>query len=79
MPGEVVTNLNGEPINKTTIKLDGTDKTTTSDLLGIYRLDRITPDDYKINVSAAGYTSQSVIHHISRGKIDEVNFKLGNL
>ena len=44
--------------------------------MGIYRLDRITPDDYMINVSASGYTSQQVVHHISRGKIDELNFSL---
>ncbi len=71
--------MSGEPIKDATIKPDGTDKTAITDLMGIYRLDRIAADDYKINVSAAGYTSQSVIHHISRGKIDEANFKLGNL
>ncbi|HEY9363030.1 MAG TPA: hypothetical protein VIQ00_07205 [Chitinophagaceae bacterium] len=27
-------------------------------------------------VSATGYTSQQVAHHINRGRIDELNFQL---
>ena len=72
----VVRNINGQAIANAVIQLDGTSKKDVSDLMGIYRLDRITPDDYMINVSASGYTSQQVVHHISRGKIDELDFSL---
>jgi len=34
------------------------------------------PDDYVANVSAGGYASQQMVHHISQGKIDELDFQL---
>jgi hypothetical protein len=55
-----VRNINGQAIANAVIQLDGTSKKAVSDLMGIYRLDRITPDDYMVNVSASGYTSQQV-------------------
>jgi hypothetical protein len=33
-------------------------------------------DDYNVVCSAPGYTTQTVMHHISRGKVDELNFVL---
>jgi hypothetical protein len=36
----------------------------------------VAPDDYVVNVSASGYTSQQRVHRISRGKMDELDFHL---
>jgi hypothetical protein len=66
----------GEPIVDATIQLEGTDKKAVTNLAGVYHPDRVWTDDYVVIVSASGYTSQQVAHHISRGKIDELNFQL---
>jgi hypothetical protein len=71
-----VRNSSGGVIAHATIQLDGTNKKAVTNLLGIYRLDRVAPDDYVVNVSASGYTSQQVVHRISRGKMDELDFHL---
>jgi hypothetical protein len=71
-----VLNSNGQPIAHATVQLDGTTKKAVTDLLGRYHLDRVIPDDYLVNVSANGYTPQQVVHHISRGKMDELDFHL---
>jgi hypothetical protein len=47
-----------------------------TDLMGTYRLVRITPDDYMVVVSAEGYTPHQELHHVSSGKIDELDFHL---
>ena len=72
----IVRNVNGEAIAHATVALGGTDKSAVTDLMGVYRLDRVTPDDYLVNVSATGYIPQQVVHHISRGRIDELDFHL---
>ena len=66
----------GQPIVNATIQLEGTDKKTVTNLAGIYHLNRVATADYIVQVSATGYTSQQVAHHISRGKMDELNFQL---
>jgi Carboxypeptidase regulatory-like domain len=71
-----VRNSSGEVIAHATIQLDGTHKKVVTNLQGIYRLDRVAPDDYVVNVSASGYTSQQVVHRISRGKMNELDFHL---
>lgn len=71
-----VRNSSGGVIAHATIQLDGTDKKAITNLQGIYRLDRVAPDDYVVNVSASGYTSQQMVHRISRGKMDELDFYL---
>jgi hypothetical protein len=71
-----VRNSNGQAVVNATVQLDGTTKKAVTDLMGLYRIDRVTPDDYLVNVSADGYTPQQVMHHISRGKMDELDFHL---
>ena len=71
-----VRNSNGQAVAHATVQLDGTTKKAVTDLLGLYRIDRVRPDDYLVNVSANGYTPQQVVHHISRGKMDELDFYL---
>lgn len=71
-----VRNSNGQALANATVQLDGTTKKAITDLLGRYRLDRVVPDDYLVNVSADGYTPQQLLHHISRGKMDELDFHL---
>jgi hypothetical protein len=71
-----VRNSNGQALFNATVELEGTTKKAVTDLLGRYRLDRVIPDDYLVNVSANGYTPQQLLHHISRGKMDELDFHL---
>ena len=71
-----VRNSNGQAVANATVQLEGTTKKAVTDLLGLYHLDRVPPGDYVVNVSADGYTQQQVMHHISRGKIDELDFYL---
>ncbi len=52
------------------------DKITTTDLNGAYHIDRISAGDYTVNVVATGFTTQTVTHHIVRGKIDELDWQL---
>jgi hypothetical protein len=66
----------GKPIVNATIQLEGTDKKAVTNLAGVYHLDHVRTDDYMVIVSATGYTSQQVAHHINRGRIDELNFQL---
>jgi hypothetical protein len=35
------------------------------------------PDDYLVVCTVEGYEPKAVMHHISRGKIDEVDFVRG--
>lgn len=71
-----VRNIAGDGIPDAAIQLGDTDKRVLTDLLGAYRLERVIPDDYVVHVSASGYTSQHLVHHISRGKMDELHFHL---
>ncbi|MEO8413683.1 MAG: carboxypeptidase-like regulatory domain-containing protein [Ginsengibacter sp.] len=73
-----VRNTGGEPMAHVTIALEGTAKEAVTDLMGVYRLDRVSPGDYRVEVSAAGYASTSVVHHISSGRIDELDFQLAS-
>lgn len=66
----------GEGLAKAVIQLDVSYKATVTDLKGFYRLERATPGDYKVSVSADGYNTQTRVLHISRGKIEEVNWDL---
>lgn len=72
----IVRNINGEAIPNAKVHLDGTTKAVVTDLMGTYRLARITPDDYMVVVSADGYAPHQELHHISSGKIDELDFHL---
>ena len=72
----VVRDAHGQPIANATIQLEDTDKKVVTNLAGAYRLDHVRAGDYMVIVSASGYTSQQVAHHINRGKIDELNFQL---
>ena len=71
-----VHNSVGQALFNATVQLEGTTKKAVTDLLGRYRLDHVIPDDYLVNVSANGYTPQQLVHHISRGKMDELDFHL---
>lgn len=71
-----VRNSNGEAVANATVLLEGTTRKAVTDLLGLYRIDRVTPDDYLLNVNADGYVPQQVMHHISRGRMDELDFHL---
>ena len=47
-----------------------------TDINSCYYLDRVHPDDYMVVCTAQDYTLQSKLHHVSRGKIDEMNWEL---
>ena len=66
----------GAPVAGALIKLAGTDKKAVSDLNGHYRIERVMPDDYYLEISAAGYAGQRLLHHITRGRIDVLNFEM---
>lgn len=71
-----VRNKNGEAIVGAKVKLQGTLKTATTDLKGYYHIERTDPQDYMVECSAEGYTTQTKLHHISRGKTDEMDWEL---
>ena len=71
-----VTNKAGGTVSGATVQLEGTAKTAVTDLNGYYRIDRVATNDYNVVCSAPGYTTQTVMHHISRGKVDALNFVL---
>jgi hypothetical protein len=47
-----------------------------TDLNGHYRIDRVKTDDYTVICSASEYSTQTIKHHITRGRVDELNFVL---
>ena len=66
----------GTPVSNATIALQNTTKSAVTDLNGYYRLERVDADDYMVVCNAAGYTSQSKLHHVSRGRIDEMDWMM---
>jgi hypothetical protein len=71
-----VRGANSTPIPNATVALQNTTKSAVTDLNGYYLLDRVQADDYMVVCSANGYTSQSKLHHVSKGRIDEMNWEL---
>ena len=71
-----VTNKAGSAINGATVQLEGTAKIAVTNLNGYYRIDRVATNDYNVICSAPEYTAQTVKHHITRGKVDALNFVL---
>ncbi|MEI9933808.1 MAG: carboxypeptidase-like regulatory domain-containing protein [Ferruginibacter sp.] len=77
--GTVTAKATGQPVANATVTIsapDMADKITTTDLNGAYHIDRISAGDYTVNVVATGFTTQTVTHHIVRGKIDELDWQL---
>jgi carboxypeptidase family protein len=77
--GTITSKATAQPIANATITisaLNKTDKTFTTDMNGYYHADRISTGDYTITIAATGFTSQTLTHHIVRGKIDEVDVAL---
>lgn len=66
----------GGVISNAKVALGNTTKYAVTDLLGYYHIDRARPDDYMVECSATGYTTQSKMHHISRGKTDEMDWEM---
>ena len=66
----------GAALSGAIIQLQGTTKKAVTDLNGVYRVERAMPDDYLVVCTVEGYEPKTVMHHISRGKIDELNFVL---
>jgi hypothetical protein len=71
-----VHNKDGKVITGATVQLEGTTKAAVTDLNGFYRIDHVLTDDYNVICTAPDYTSQTVLHHVTRGKVDELNFVL---
>jgi hypothetical protein len=71
-----VRGANSTPIPNATVTLQNTTKSAVTDLNGYYLLDRVQADDYMVVCTAAGYASQSKLHHVSKGRIDEMNWEL---
>jgi len=77
--GIITAKATGLPLVNASITVNAIDKiekTAATDLNGAYNIDRISTGDYVISVSAPGFTTQTVAHHIVRGKIDEMDFAL---
>lgn len=71
-----IKDAHGNPVVGATITFEGTLYTATSDLFGKYRLVQVKPDDYVVKVSAPGFAPATLVHHVSRGHIDEIDFQL---
>jgi len=71
-----VRSKSGDAISSATVHLANTTKSAVTDLKGYYHLDRVRPDDYMVECSAGGYAPQSKLHHISRGKTDEMDWEM---
>ena len=72
----IVKAKDGEGIGGAVIKLRGSHYETKSDLFGNYRLEKVRAGDYIIDVTADSYEPATLIHHISKGKIDDHDFVL---
>jgi hypothetical protein len=66
----------GDAITGARVQLANTTKSAVTDLRGYYHIDRIRADDYMVACSATGYTAQSKLHHISKGRTDEMDWEL---
>jgi hypothetical protein len=66
----------GDAITGATVQLANTTKSAVTDLRGYYHIDRARPDDYMVACSAAGYTAQSKLYHISKGRTDEMDWEM---
>lgn len=66
----------GDIITGATVQLENTTKSAVTDLRGYYHIDRARPDDYMVACSAAGFTAQSILHHISKGRTDEMDWEM---
>ena len=71
-----VHNQNNEAISGAEVQLEGAGKNAVTDMNGFYRIKRVRDGDYNLVCSAEGFTAKTVMHHITRGKIDELNFVL---
>ena len=67
----------GDIIAGATITLQNTTKVAVTDLKGYYHLDRVETGDYNVVCTADGYGTQTKLHHISRGKTDEMDWEMG--
>ncbi|MEI9933352.1 MAG: carboxypeptidase-like regulatory domain-containing protein [Ferruginibacter sp.] len=77
--GAVTVKATTQPVANATITISATgkaDKIFTTDINGAYHADRISAGDYAVTVSATGFTSQTITHHVLRGKIDEIDFTI---
>ena len=77
--GTVTDKATGLAITNATITVSAAnkkDKTTTTDMNGAYNLRSINAGDYTITVTAEGFATQTIVHKIVRGKIDEMDFAL---
>ena len=68
--------LTGNPIANAILAFEGTDKTTTANLLGHYRLVRVLPGDYNLTITATGYPGKTMLVHIDRGRVDTLNIQM---
>ncbi len=74
--GTVTDAVTGAVIFEATIKIIGLTKSTTSNLYGKYVISPVKATDYQVQVSAPGYTTQTVVHHIYSGSIGVLDFAM---
>lgn len=77
--GTVTDVLTGAVIFGATIRIIGLTKTSTTTLLGKYLISPVKATDYQVQVSAPGYVTQTIVHHIFSGVIGLLNFAMVKL
>ena len=74
--GTVTDKLTGAVIFGATIRIIGLTKSSSTSLLGKYLISPVAPKDYQVQVSAPGYVTITVVHHIFSGAIGVLDFAM---
>jgi NADH:ubiquinone oxidoreductase subunit D len=74
--GTVTDKLTGSVIFGATIRIVGLTKSSTTNLYGKYVISPVAPKDYQVQVSAPGYATITVVHHINSGAIGVLDFAM---
>ena len=77
--GTVTDKITGAVIFGATIRIIGLTKSSVTSLLGKYVISPVAPKDYQVQVSAPGYVTQTVVHHINSGVIGVLDFAMTEL
>ncbi len=75
--GQVSNSINNEPVMFANILVVGTDKGTTTDIDGKYRIDGLEPKLYDIRISYVGFTEQTIYEiQVSNSRPTTIDVKL---
>jgi len=77
--GIVTAAADGQPVAGALVSFAEMNKSAVTDSLGHYSIMRIKQGIHSVEISAAGFATQTLSHHIIRAQVDEVNVVLDAL